>query len=165
MFSLTCYWVNLFIMLVKQNLKLLLFCITKVPLIFFCFPRLILLTSSSCHIKIPLNYFTKNHVSSMYFGALLIGVDLCVGLLALDLIQQSKYKIGIIFKDVKAEFLKRAENSVRFECESGAQIQSMIESAISSKERVTESIEVVAYDIKTNECVVKYSIGLSIKAK
>ncbi len=62
-------------------------------------------------------------------------------------------------------FLKRAENSVRFECNKGEQIKKMIETTYQTKERVSEQINVEAFDIKTNECVVKYKIGLSIKLK
>ena len=41
----------------------------------------------------------------------------------------------------------------------------MIETTFQTKERVSEQINVEAFDIKTNECVVKYKIGLSIKLK
>ncbi len=92
--------------LIKQNFLLFLFALTKVPLMLFCTPKLISISEKSCHIKIPLHYFTKNHVNSMYFGALLVGVDLCCGLLAMHLIKKSNQKINIIFKDVSADFFK-----------------------------------------------------------
>ncbi len=150
---------------IKQNVGLFFFALRKLPLILFCMPKINTLTKSSCHIKIPLTYFTKNHVGSMYFGVLLIGVDLCCGLLALHLIKKSNYKIGIIFKDVRASFIKRAENAVRFECNKGSEIREMINETIQTNERVSKSIKVSAFDIKTNECVVEYEIGLSIKYK
>jgi len=150
---------------IKQNIGLVLFALKKLPLILFCRPKIKTLSESSCHIEIPLTYFTKNHVGSMYFGVLLIGVDLCCGILALDLIKKSKNKVGIIFKDVHATFIKRAKNSVRFECNKGSEIQDMIKQTIKTKERINKSINVKGFDTKTNECVVEYEIGLSLKYK
>lgn len=151
--------------LLKANIKLFLFAVTKVPLILFCKPKIKVLNKDSCHVEIPLNYFTKNHVSSMYFGTLLIGVDLCCGLLAMHLIEKSNKKVSIIFKNVSANFIKRAENKVRFECNQGKEIQDVIKNTIETKERVNKTIYVNAFDIITNECVVNYEIGLSLKHK
>ena len=54
----------------------------------------------------------KNHVGSMYFGALMAGADLAGGLAAIKYAHDKKLKLSLVFKDAKGEFLKRAEGDV-----------------------------------------------------
>ena len=141
------------------------FFLFKVPMILWCSPRINTIDNSSVTLTIPLNFLTKNHLGSMYFGALMVGVDLACGLLAFHLIKQSNQRLSLIFKDVNAQFLQRAEGSVRFECLEGALIQDMIQNAISSQERVSMPIPVKGILVSTNECVAEFTITLSIKLR
>ena len=102
----------------------------------------------------------------MYIGALAVGADLCSALLALNLINKSKIKIVPIFKDLHAEFMKRAEGDVHFVCNEGEKINQMINAVLKEKIRVNESIDVIAYvPSKLGETpVAKFSLTLSIKA-
>ncbi|MAQ63853.1 MAG: DUF4442 domain-containing protein [Actinobacteria bacterium] len=147
------------------TLKMYLFFLFKVPMILWCFPRLNTMDNDGVSVTIPLNFLTKNHLGSMYFGALMVGVDLACGLLAFHLIEQSESRLSLIFKDVHAQFLQRAEGSVRFECLEGALIQDMIQNAISSQERVSMPVPVKGILVKTNECVAEFTITLSIKIR
>ena len=147
------------------TLKMYLFFLFKVPMILWCFPCINTIDNSSVKLTIPLNFLTKNHLGSMYFGALMVGVDLACGLLAFHLIEQSESRLSLIFKDVNAQFLKRAEGAVRFECLEGSLIQDMIQNAILSKERVSMTIPVQGILVKTNECVAEFTITLSIKLR
>ena len=47
-------------------------------MIFYAAPRIIQLDEDGCAVKIPLGFRTKNHLGSMYFGALCVGAD-CAG--------------------------------------------------------------------------------------
>ncbi len=134
-------------------------------MILWCFPRLNTMDNKGVTLTIPLNVLTKNHLGSMYFGALMVGVDLACGLLAFHLIDQSESRLSLIFKDVHAQFLQRAEGAVRFECLEGALIQDMIQKAIFSQERVSMPIPVKGMLVKTNECVADFTITLSIKIR
>ena len=93
----------------KITWQILLFGFSKVPLIFYCRPKVINISEAKLEIKIKLNRRTKNHLNSMYFGVLSVGADVTGGFLAMKLIQESKSKIALIFKDFHADFLKRAE--------------------------------------------------------
>ena len=101
----------------------------------------------------------------MYIGVLTVGADLSSAILALNLINKSKIKIVPIFKDLKAEFLKRAEGDVHFICNEGKKINFMIKKVLNKKIRVNESINVIAYvpDKLGDEPVAKFSLTLSIK--
>ena len=151
----------------KTNLFIRYFGFFKVPLIFYCRPKVIKITEESVTLKIPLLRRNKNHVGSMYIGALSVGADLTSAILALNLVNKSKIKIIPIFKDLNADFLKRAEGDVHFVCNEGKIIQSMINDVIEKKIRVNQPINVIAYvpDKLGDEPVAKFSLTLSIKAK
>ena len=149
----------------KTNLFIKYFGFTKVPLIFYCKPKVVDISSDSVTLKIPLLRRNRNHVGSMYIGALAIGADLSSAILALNLVSKSKYKIIPIFKDLKADFLKRAEGDVHFVCNEGEKIKKMIDKVLKDKIRVNELINVVAYvpSKLADEPVAKFSLTLSIK--
>ena len=138
---------------------------SKVPMIFYCRPSVIDISSDSVTVKIPLIRRNKNHVGSMYLGALSVGADITSAMLSLSIIKKSKRKIIPIFKDFHADYLKRAEGDVHFVCNQGLKIKSMIEKTISQKSRVNEKIDVFAYVPSKlgEEIVAKFSLTLSIK--
>ena len=151
----------------KTNLFIRYFGFFKVPLIFYCRPKIVNISEESVTLKIPLLRRNKNHVGSMYIGALSVGADLSSAILALNLVNKSKVKIIPIFKDLSAKFLKRAEGDVHFVCNEGEKIQSMIEEVVDKKIRINQLINVTAYvpDKLGDEPIAEFSLTLSIKAK
>ncbi len=147
--------------------QLKLFGLMKIPLLFLVNPKVLLLNGEVCEVKVPLSYVTKNHVGSMYFGALAIGADSVVAVHALHVATLFKeVSVVPIFKDLHVDFLKRAEADVIFRCDAGGRIYKMIEKALSTNERITESIAVEAFTVKdSREVVAKFSLGLSLRAK
>ena len=107
----------------KMTLFIRYFGLTKVPMIFYCRPKVIKISSDSVTVKIPLLRRNKNHVGSMYLGALSVGADITSAMLALELIKESKRKIIPIFKDFHADYYKRAEGDVHFVCDEGKKIR------------------------------------------
>ena len=129
----------------KTNLFIKYFGFTKVPLIFYCKPKVVEISDTSVTLKIPLLRRNRNHVGSMYIGALAIGADLSSALLALNILDNSISKIIPLFKDLKEDFLKRAEGDVHFVCNEGEKIDRMMEKVLSQNIRVNEVVNVVAY--------------------
>ena len=150
----------------KTNLFIKYFGLTKVPLIFYCRPKVVEISSKSVTLKIPFIRRNKNHVGSMYLGSMAVGADLASGLLSFNLLSKSSKKVVPLFKDMKSDFFKRAEGDVHFVCNEGDKINSMIEKAISNQVRVNESISVTAFvpDKLGNDPVAKFSLTLSLKA-
>ena len=138
----------------------------KVPRIFYCRPKVVDISNESVTVKIALKRRTKNHVGSMYLGALSVGADITSAMLALELIKESKKKIIPIFKDFHADYLKRAEGDVHFVCNEGGLIREMLNEVIEKNIRVNKKIIVNAYvpDKLGNEVVAKFSLTLSLKA-
>ena len=152
--------------LTKANLYLKFFGLTKIPLLWFCRPKIINLDSNSVEIKIPLKRRTKNHLGSMYFGVLSVGADITGGFLAMMCIQQSKHKVALIFKDFKADFLKRAEGNVHFKCNQGSDIVSLVEKTIKSGQRENMIVNIDAYVPSiSSDLVATFELTLSLKVK
>ena len=151
----------------KAKRKLWLFGFFKIPLIGFVNPKLIKLSDESMVVKIPLRRKTRNHLGSMYFGALSIGADLAGAFQAFFVAEKRNRKISIAFKDFKAEFLRRPESDVYFVSHAGSQIESMVDETIRTKERVTQGIKidaVINYP-ENPEVVAEFTLGLSVKDK
>jgi acyl-coenzyme A thioesterase PaaI-like protein len=150
----------------KTNRLIRLFGFTKVPMIWYCRPKVIEHTDEKIEIKIPLRRRTKNHLGSMYFGVLAVGADITGGFLAMDPIQESGRKIALIFKDFKADFLKRPEGDVHFMCNDGAAIKELVDKAANSTERFNYklNIDAVVPSI-SSEVVAKFELTLSLKDK
>jgi hypothetical protein len=150
------------ISLVKIRWKLFLLGLFKIPLIFFVSPKIISISSETCIVKIKLKRRTKNHINSMYFGALAVGADVAAGIHAYYLSEIYQNKITLAFKSLSAEFLKRAETDVTFTCDEGKKIATIIEKSKLEDQRINDMVEVLAYN-STNEIVAKFKMELSIK--
>ena len=154
----------------SQKFKLTMFIryfgFTKVPMIFYCRPKVLKISSNQVIVKIPLMRRTKNHVGSMYLGALSVGTDITSAMLALGIIKESKRKIVPIFKDFHADYFKRAEGDVHFVCNEGKKIRKMLKDVLQNNKRVNEKITVEAFvPSKLNkEPVAKFVLTLSLKA-
>ena len=150
----------------KTTRLIQLFGITKVPMIWYCRPKVIEHTDEKIEIKIPLKRKTKNHLGSMYFGVLAVGADITGGFLAMDPIQESGRKINLIFKDFKADFLKRPEGDVHFTCNDGLAVKELVDRVSKSSDRhnFKLSIEASVPSI-SSEVVAKFELTLSLKDK
>ena len=139
----------------------------KIPLLFFVRPKVMELSDDTVVVKIPLGRRTRNHLGSMYFGALAIGADCAAGLIAMKRIRGSAQDISLIFKSLKAEFLKRAEGDVYFTCSQGLEIADLVIAAEASSERVEFPVEVIATvpEQFQEEPVAKFTLVLSLKKK
>ena len=143
------------------------FGISQIPLILFVRPSVFQINEKSAVIKIPFRRRVKNHLGSMYFGAMSIGADLAAGILAFRKIKEQNQHISLIFKNFNAEFLKRAEGHTYFSCNNGEIIEDLIKKAIESEERVEEEIQVTA-TVPTefgDEPVAKFKLIMSLKKR
>ena len=146
----------------KMRLILLLLGLFKIPMIGFVRPRIMEMDDQKVKIRIRLRRRTRNHLGSMYFGALAVGADLAGAI-------HSVYFTGgkgmsMSFKSMHAEFLKRADGDVFFESKGGVIIREMIEESRDTGERLNRMVEVSAKNIK-GELVAHFKMEISIKMK
>jgi len=151
----------------KQTALLRAFGLAKVPILFFISPSVITLNRRECVIKVPLNYRTKNHLGCMYFGVLAAGADCAGGQLALEAIRKSGKQVDLIFKDFKADFLKRAEADAYFTCSDGARVIRQVKDTIKTGRRVNRTVTIVATtpDVSGHEPVARFHLTLSLKVR
>lgn len=153
---------------VKATAMLHSFGLMKVPLLSSVLPVVMDLDNNHAVLKIPLYRRTKNHLGSMYFGALAIGADCVVGLLAMHYIRKKKVKgLHFSFKDFKADFLKRPMGDVHFICHAGKEIGALIDEAVKTGERMNLTVpaHAVVPSIDQNDPVAKFELTISIKFK
>lgn len=139
----------------------------KVPMLGYLKPRLIQLTDAEIIVCLPLNRRSRNHLNSMYFGALCVGADLAGGLHGFYYADKKQLKVSLVFKSFQAQFLHRPESDVYFVCREGATIEAMLEESQKTGERVTQPIQIKAYtdypDLK--ESVAEFVLELSVKIR
>ncbi len=150
----------------RENLSLRWFGLTRIPLLFYVGVRVVEITPERLVARIPLRRRTRNHLGSMYFGALCIGADCAAGAIAMHLIRQQSKHISLVFKDFSAEYLKRAEGDVDFCCFQGKEIAELVAQAASSDERVEKQIDIIAtVPAQGDDPVARFSLTLSLKKR
>lgn len=151
----------------KATAAVRLWSLKNVFLLAFVKPSVLELSEERCVVRIPLSWRTRNHLRSMYFGALCIGADIAGGLIAFELIRKSGAKVAFIFKDVRAEFLKRAEGDVVFTNEDGALVQDLVRRALETGEREEATVRVTARVPSKlgEEPVAQFALTLSLKRR
>jgi len=150
----------------KETLWLNLLSFLKVPLLFSTSPKVIEFSDTETTVFIPFKRKNKNHLGSLYFGALAMGAELSVALMAIEETRKSPKKVSFIFKDFKANFLKRADAGTYFSCLEAKGVKELVRQAEESTERVEQKFSGFAYtDEKTKEPVMTYELTLSLKAR
>ena len=151
----------------RETLWVRAWALRNVFLLWFVRPKVAELNDDRCEVVIPLSWRTRRRdIHAMYLGVLVMGADVAGGLIAFNLINRSKQNVSFLFKDVKGEFLKRAEDDVHFVCEDGALIRDMIGRALASGERQESTVQVTAtVPTKLQEPVAKFALTLSVKRR
>jgi len=139
----------------------------KIPVLLFLGPVVERLDDRGCAVRIPFGWRSRNHVGSMYIGALIAGADLAAGLPAARLIWEKHKQVVLIFSDLRSEFLRRADGDVLFTCEDGYAVAAAVRQADASGERVTIPVGVVATvpSKYRDEPVARFTLGLSLKRR
>jgi acyl-coenzyme A thioesterase PaaI-like protein len=139
----------------------------KIPLLAFTWPKVVQLEKEKSVLKIPLTYRTKNHLNVMYFGALNIGAEVVIGLPVLQEIEAVGGNVDFLFKDFKANFLKRAESDVYFICDEGEAIRNLVHQAAETTERLNATFKCYATtpDKTGDEKVAEFELTLSVKKR
>ena len=151
---------------VPGTLALRYFGFRKIPMLFFCRPSLVAYDNKKVTLSIALKPRTRNHLGSMYFGALAVGADCAAGLIAMNQIKSSGKNVSLIFKSLSANFLKRAEADVHFTCDQGAEISALVCQAIETGTRVEMPVKVIAtVPSISHEKVAEFVLVLSLKLR
>lgn len=150
----------------RGTINILSFGAMKVPMILYAAPRVERLDAAGCHVRIPLNWRTKNHFGSMYFGALAVGADVAGGVLAMQRAEAQKAKVKLLFKDFKADFVRRSMRDTVFICDEGPGIDALIAEAQASSGWVHYPLKLTAHEgHAAGTTVATFVLTLSLKNK
>lgn len=134
----------------------------KIPMLAYTGVRLIELNDTDVKVSIKLKRRTKNHLNSMYFGALAVGADVAGGIHAFYYAEKLNKKISFAFKGMNAQFIKRATTDCTFVSKDGKKVEDAVLLSIKTQERVNETTKVYAYDT-ANELVAEFDMVVSVK--
>ncbi|HMO16972.1 MAG TPA: DUF4442 domain-containing protein [Oligoflexia bacterium] len=146
----------------KMKIMLAVIGFLRIPIIGFVRPKLVMLDEKTVRVLICLRRRTKNHLGSMYFGALSVGADIAGGLHAFYFADKLNKKISFSFKSMNANFIKRAESDVTFDCSDGILVREALSRAIEYGERINQVVKVMAFD-NSQEKVAEFEMIISIK--
>ena len=152
----------------RATLTVRLWSFVNVFVLWFVKPSIVEVNEKRCIVRIPLNWRTRRRdIHAMYLGVLCMGADIAAGLIAFNLVREKKIRVSFIFKDLHAEFLKRAEGHVIFTNNDGDLIQSLVARALESGEREEATVRVTATVPSKlgDEPVAKFALTLSIKRR
>lgn len=131
------------------------------PLINYLNPTVLSVDNKKIVLEIKLSNRANTHWKSMFAGALATGVDIAGGFLAFE--KSTEKNIGIIYKDIRMDFLRRADGDVHFICENGDEINEGINKAYETRERINVPVIVKCYvPSSIDPCVIAHGT-LSMK--
>ncbi|MDP2138451.1 MAG: YiiD C-terminal domain-containing protein [Candidatus Didemnitutus sp.] len=151
----------------KYNLVLRFIAARDIPLIGTAGVRIVDIDDERCTIRVPLKRRNKNHLGSMYFGALAIGADAAGGLAALLENRRHGNAVNFVFQDFHADFLKRPEGDTHFTCADLAAVRGAFVETMRTGERVSAPLRVIATTPSKfgNEPVAEFRLTLSVKKR
>jgi hypothetical protein len=137
------------------------------PLVAIVSPTVVEFGEKRTVIKVPLNYLTRNHLGTMYFGAINIGAELSIAAVAFLKIKESGLPVDFIFKDFSAKYLKRAEGDVHFIFEQNNVVAEQLSVAGASDERVNRTLTAYAIVPSQNkdEVIAEFVLTLSMRRR
>ena len=152
----------------KPTTMVRLWSLQNVFLLWLIRPKILELNADRCVVRVPLNWITRRRdIHAMYLGTLCMGADIAAGLIAFQLVRERRERVSFIFKDLKGEFLKRAEGDVHFTNIDGPLIQDLLRRANETGERQEATVHVTATVPKKlgDEAVARFELTLSVKKK
>ncbi len=149
----------------KANLRFKLVGLFQIRMLGFVGAQLVEYTDEKTVVRIPLNRKTRNHLHSMYFGALATGADVTGAWIAFDYLYRTKKNVSVVFKDLHAEFLKRADEDVYFTCTDGPEVLKAFNETIADGERknVRVNVDATVPSKYGNEPVAKFQLTISMR--
>ncbi len=150
-----------------DTLGLWAYSVARFPLLAVLRPRVEQLDFDSSRIRVVMGHMTRNHLGTMYFGALCMGAELGPGMMAMRIIREQGDKASLIFKDFHARFLRRVEGDALFTCTEGKEIRQMVDEAMATGQRVERTVKVVATvpSLSGEEPVAEFALTLSVKRR
>jgi hypothetical protein len=141
----------------------------KIRLLGFISPKVMYYGKDRLVVRVRLNRRTRNHLNSMYLGALVMGAELAAGLPYAYLATTEKLKFSLVFAGMDSKYLKRPDSDVYFEVKDLSIFEDLLETTKKSGERKSIDVDVDAFTFyneeNKKEKVATFKLELSVKVK
>lgn len=133
-----------------------------IPMLGYVRPKLEQIDDKEARVSIRLRRRTKNHLKSMYFGALAVGADVAAGLHTFYFSDELGVKPSFSFRSMSGNFYKRAEGTVWFTSSDGQKVK---ETVLLAKETGERHHALIHVDAKTanGETIAAFEMEISVK--
>src|SRR5690606_34016154 len=125
--------------------KILLF---KLPIAKIAGLRLHHFDQNKAEISVRYGWLNQNPFRSMFWAVQGMAAELSTGILCIDKIQKSGYKISMLVVGLEANFTKKAVGKIIFTCEQGAELDAVLQKAIKTGEGQTLKMRSIGIDEK-----------------
>ncbi|HMZ47084.1 MAG TPA: thioesterase [Chitinophagaceae bacterium] len=148
----------------SNRLKLNLFLLTKLPMVFFSGIKLKEFSNEKSITTVNYKWINQNPFNSIYFAVLSMAAELSTGLLAFGNIYKRKPKVSMLVIKMESFFYKKAVGKISFICKDGLAIEEAIEKAIAYNNATPITCTSIGIN-EQNEIVAKFIIEWSFKSK
>lgn len=153
-----------FFKMILHPVRMRIFLCWYLPSAFFSGVRPVKADESSCTVRVPYRWFTRNPFRSTYFACLAMAAEMSTGVLALSLLYRQTPAVSMLVTDLHAEYFKKAVDITYFTCSDGLGFKSVIEQAMKDGLPHTFTAATVGYTAK-GEKVASFRITWSFKTK
>ncbi len=144
--------------------KINLFLLFKLPSAFLCGVRLKSLNTSKCVTSVKFKWINQNPFGSMFWAVQGMAAELATGVLVMKKIHDSGVNISMLVASNEATFSKKAKGRIKFSCDAGEALDTVIKKAIKSKEGQLIDLKAIGVD-ETNTIVSSFSFQWTLKVK
>ncbi len=155
---------NKIIVLGKNNFKMRLFMLMKLPLAFFAGLKVSEIDNTKASISIPFKFLNKNPFQSIYFAALSMAAELSTGILAMAAISEVSKPVSMLVLEMNGKFIKKAKTKIVFTCMQGAEIMETVKKCIETTEGQTIQARSKGFDMDGNQ-VAEFYFTWTFKVK
>ena len=138
--------------------------LNKLPLAFMAGLRVQTLDGERCVVTVPYGWRSQNPFRSTYFAALSMAAEMSTGALGLILVQASPQPVSMLITGMKADFVKKATQTVAFTCEAGAQMREAVLHTLETGEPVEKRVETIGR-LPGGEVSARFEFQWSFKRK
>lgn len=133
-----------FLRLINTPWKMRLYLWRRLPAAAFMGVRVLHCDEKQAAVQLPFGWRSQNPFRSIYFAAQCAAGELSTGLLALAALQ-GKPPVSMLVLNVEATFLKKAAKTLRFICQDGAKVTTVIQNALEREAAQTIRMESIGY--------------------
>lgn len=136
----------------------------KIPIAKIAGLKLFHFDQHKAQILVKHSWINQNPFKSMFWAVQGMAAEFSTGILCIDKIQKSGHKISMLVVGLEANFTKKAIGKIIFSCDQGAELDSIIEKAILTKEGQVLKMRSVGVDEKGDQ-VAEFFFTWSFKLK